>query len=55
MEQLKAARVLVVVNKMDLDGQIDISVPKEIFGQEHVIKVSALESQSIQRAGDKDR
>ena len=48
MEQLKAARVLVVVNKMDLDGQIDISVPKEIFGQEHVVKVSALERPSIQ-------
>ncbi len=48
MQQLKAARVLVVVNKMDLDGRIDMSVPKEIFGQEHVVKVSALEGQSIQ-------
>jgi tRNA modification GTPase len=48
MQQLKAARVLVVVNKMDLDGQIDMSVPKGIFGQEHVVKVSALEGQSVQ-------
>ncbi len=48
MQQLKAARVLVVVNKMDLEGQIDISVPKGIFGQEHVVKVSAFETPSIQ-------
>ncbi len=48
MQQLKVARVLVVVNKMDLDGQMDISVPEGIFGQEHVIKVSALDGQSIQ-------
>ena len=27
MEQLKAARVLVVINKMDLSGRIDISSP----------------------------
>ena len=44
MEQLKTARVLVVVNKMDLDGRMDVAVPKEIFGQEHVIKVSALDA-----------
>ena len=48
MQQLKAARVLVVVNKMDLDGQIDLSVPKEIFGRGRVVKISALESQSVQ-------
>jgi len=48
MEQLKAARVLVVVNKADLGGQIDIRVPQQIFGQEHVIRASALEHQSIQ-------
>ena len=48
MQQLKDSKVLVVVNKMDLDEQIDISVPKEIFGQEHVVKVSALDGQSIQ-------
>ncbi len=48
MQQLKAVRVLAVVNKMDLRGRIDLSVPKEIFGQEHVIKVSALETPSIQ-------
>jgi tRNA modification GTPase len=47
MRQLKDARVLVTVNKMDLEGQIDMSVPKGIFGPEHVVKVSALESQSI--------
>ncbi len=48
MEQIKAARALVVVNKMDLHGKLDISVPKKIFGTEHVIKVSALKAQSIQ-------
>jgi len=48
MEQLKAVRVLVVVNKMDLGGQIDGSVPEAIFGQENVIKVSTLQSASIQ-------
>jgi len=48
MQQLKAARVLVVVNKMDLDGQIDTAVPKAIFGPEHVVKVSAFETTSIQ-------
>jgi tRNA modification GTPase len=47
MQQLKSVRVLVVVNKMDLEGRIDMSVPKEIFGPDHVVKVSALESQSI--------
>jgi len=47
MEQVKASHVLAVVNKVDLDGKIDISVPQKIFGQEHVIKISALESQSI--------
>ncbi len=47
MQQLKAIRVLVVVNKMDLDGQIDLSVPKEIFGQERVVKISALDAPSI--------
>ncbi len=48
IEQLKAVRVLVVVNKMDLERQIDLSVPKEKFGQKNVIKVSAFESRSIQ-------
>jgi tRNA modification GTPase len=48
LEQLKATRVLVVVNKMDLDAKIDIAVPEKIFGPEHVIKVSAFEKQSIQ-------
>jgi tRNA modification GTPase len=48
MEQLKAARVLAVINKMDLDGQIDIAVPKKIFGREHVVKVSAFAAPSIQ-------
>lgn len=48
LEQLKAARVLVVVNKMDLEGKIDLGVPKKMFTPEHVIKVSALEKKSIQ-------
>ncbi len=48
MQQLKTARVLVVVNKIDLEGKIDLSVPKGIFGPEHVIEVSALEPQSMQ-------
>jgi tRNA modification GTPase len=48
MEQLKTSRVLVVVNKKDLEGQMDISVPKRIFGQEHIIEVSAFESRSVQ-------
>jgi tRNA modification GTPase len=47
MRQLKSARVLVAVNKQDLEGKIDLSVPKGIFGPRHVVKVSALESQSI--------
>jgi tRNA modification GTPase len=48
MEQLRSVRVLVVVNKMDLASQMDISVPQGIFGREHVIKVSALQGSSIQ-------
>ncbi|MBF0570886.1 MAG: tRNA uridine-5-carboxymethylaminomethyl(34) synthesis GTPase MnmE [Candidatus Omnitrophica bacterium] len=47
LEQLKSAQVLAVVNKMDLDGQIDMSVPEGIFGREHVLKISALEARSI--------
>ncbi len=47
LEQLKAARVLVVVNKIDLPGQIDITVPKGIFGSDHVVKVSAFQDRSI--------
>ena len=53
LEQLKDARVLVVVNKMDLEGKIDLDVPKKIFGQDHVIKISALERQSIQNLESK--
>jgi len=48
MQQVKADRVLVVINKMDLGKQIDISIPEKIFGEDHVIKVSALGTQSMQ-------
>src|SRR5208283_3588652 len=47
MEKLKGRCVLVVVNKMDLSHQLDISRPIEIFGREHVIEVSALAAESI--------
>jgi len=47
MEQLKGRHVLVVVNKMDLGHQLDISSPIKIFGREHVMTVSALASESI--------
>jgi tRNA modification GTPase len=53
MQQLKDSKVLVVVNKMDLNGQIDISVPGQIFGPQHVVKVSALEIRSIQELEEK--
>ncbi len=48
MEQLKTARVLVVVNKIDLPGQINLAAPAEIFGQGHITEVSAFERDSIQ-------
>jgi len=48
MEQLKAARVLVVINKKDLVEKLEINVPQEIFGIEQIIKVSAFEPASIQ-------
>lgn len=48
MDQLKSARVLVVINKMDIKGHVDISIPQKIFGPDKVIKVSALESQTMQ-------
>ena len=38
---------MVVVNKMDLSHQLDISRPIEIFGHQHVIEVSALAAESI--------
>ena len=47
MEQLRSARVLVVVNKADLEGQIDLSVPQAIFGVLNVVKVSALDAKSV--------
>jgi len=47
MEKLKGRCVLVVVNKMDLSHQLDISGPIEIFGREHVIEVSALAAESL--------
>jgi tRNA modification GTPase len=49
LEQLKTARVLVVVNKMDLESRIDTVVPEKIFGRQHVIKVSALQAESVRR------
>jgi tRNA modification GTPase len=48
MEQLKTVQVLVVINKIDLEGKIDMAVPQRIFGPEQMIKVSALEALSIQ-------
>jgi tRNA modification GTPase len=48
MQQLKIVRVLVVINKIDLEEKMDISVVKGIFGPDHVVKVSALEAPSIQ-------
>ena len=48
MEQLKTARVLVVINKMDLKERLDAAIPKKLFGTEHVIKASALDTTSIQ-------
>ena len=47
MDQLNKTRVLAVVNKMDLEGRIELSVPQRIFGDRNVIKVSALDSRSI--------
>lgn len=44
MQQLKTTPVLVVVNKMDLTPQIDISIPEQIFGPKRVLKVSAIHS-----------
>jgi len=48
IEQLKSTRVLVVVNKMDLGKRLDTTLPGKIFGQDQVVRVSALESHSIQ-------
>jgi len=48
MDQLKMARVLVVINKTDLKEKIDISIPGGIFGKEHIVKVSSLNPASIQ-------
>jgi len=48
MEQVKSSRVLVVINKMDLEARLDTAVPKEIFGPERVVEVSAFQSPSIQ-------
>jgi len=46
-EKLKGARVLVVVNKMDLAGKLDYSIPAKIFGSDHLINISALEKGSV--------
>lgn len=53
IQQLKSARVLVVINKVDLGGRMDPTVPQQIFGPEQVIKVSALEASSIQKLESK--
>jgi len=47
MEQVKVVRVLVVVNKIDLKAQLDLSIPETLFGQDHLVKVSALDIKSI--------
>jgi len=48
MEQLKTAKVLVVINKTDLNEKLEINILEEFFGREHLIKVSALNPASIQ-------
>ena len=53
MEQLKLARVLVVINKMDLEGQMDIAEPTAIFNPDQVIKVSTLQAASVQELESK--
>jgi len=47
MEKLQGRCVLAVVNKMDLDHQMDIAGPQGKFGSAHVIEVSALAPESI--------
>jgi tRNA modification GTPase len=53
IQQVRSAPVLAVVNKMDLEGRIDLSLPKAIFGPDRVVKVSALEASSVQELESK--
>jgi len=48
MEQLKSSQVLAVVNKKDLEGRMDMAVPRNMFSQARVLMISALEPGSIQ-------
>jgi tRNA modification GTPase len=47
IEQLKTARVLVVVNKIDLAGQIDEGALNKACGLTGLVKVSAFQSPSV--------
>jgi len=47
IEQLRNARVLVVINKMDLSGPAIDELPMKIFGEDAVVKVSSFDSNSI--------
>ncbi|MBF0511034.1 MAG: tRNA uridine-5-carboxymethylaminomethyl(34) synthesis GTPase MnmE [Candidatus Omnitrophica bacterium] len=47
MNQLKDSRVLVVINKMDLEARMDEGIPQALFGKEHMVKVCALSPQSV--------
>ncbi len=53
IEQLKFARVLVVVNKIDLAGKIDMAHARKVFGPANVIEISALDQRSIQNLEEK--
>ena len=53
-EQLKNARVLVVVNKADLGEMIDKAVPEQIFGRENMIRTSVLQAASMEALETKD-
>jgi len=48
MEQLKSARVLVVINKVDLKEQLDLNSSEGRFNPNDVVKISALDPASIQ-------
>ena len=47
IHQLKDARVLVVINKMDLKSQVDLTVLKQLFGESNIINVSTFDAPSI--------
>lgn len=48
IEQVRNSRVLAVVNKIDLDRQIDLSVLEEIFTTQRMVKVSAHDTLSVE-------